>query len=276
MNKQVYKHLLDTYGRKSGIWIGFVGAIVQTFVVRVYIVIIMAQVASNIASGNIHAAKLHTLYYLTAYIFGSVIGTLGELVSIKAENEQYEQLMIGYHKKLVSKDMSFYRDNQTGYLASVFRQYLDSTMLLVRFWRGEALGTLMSLTVPAVVLLIASPKVGLVATVVIAVQLIYIVWSSSRANKYREMSHEIYRKITGEVSDEVTNIVAFKSGGVEKEALDTVTKLAKQETATFWLRRKTTALLDLPRGIITAIGISVAVYLVIAGAGGSNPAALGL
>jgi ATP-binding cassette subfamily B protein len=276
MNKEVYKHLLTTYGRNPGMWLGFAGVLVQTFIVRVYVVIVMAEVASNIASGNIESAKRYTLYYLITYILGSLIGTLGELLSIKSENSQYGRLMVSYHEKLIGKDMSFYRDNQTGYLAGAFRHYLDAAMLLVRFWRGEALGTLMSLTVPVIVLLVAAPRVGLVAAVVIVAQLVYIIWSSAKANKYRQMSHEIVRKVTGEVSDEITNIVAFKSGGVEQEAYTRIAVLANEETATFWLRRKTTGLLDLPRGIITAVGISAAVYLVIDGANRHNPASLGL
>src|SRR5690242_6578847 len=97
MNKEVYKHRFATYGRSVGIWVGYVAAIIQTFVVRVYVVIIMAQVASDIAAGNLNAAKNDTLYYLMAYIVGSVIGTLGELISIKSENEEYERLMVSYH-----------------------------------------------------------------------------------------------------------------------------------------------------------------------------------
>ena len=276
MNKEVYRHLLNTYGRKPGIWLGLLGALAQTFIVRVYVVIVMAQVASNIAAGNLASAKRHTLYYLVTYIVGAMIGTLGELISTKTENEQYEDLINIYHKKLIGKDMSFYRDNQTGYLASIFRQYLDSAMQLVRFWRGDALGTLMSLFVPVIVLLIAAPKVGLIAAAVVAVQVVYILWTSSKSNKYRKMSHEIYRKVTGEVSDEITNIVAFKSGGSEEESDAKIAKLAKEEAKTFWLRRKATALLDLPRNIITAVGISLAVYVIINGAHGSNPTSLGL
>lgn len=276
MNKQVYKHIFATYGRRPGMWFGLLAALVQTLVVRVYVVIIMAQVASNIAAGNIQAAKADTLYYLVAYIVGSIIGALGELLSVHTENAQYEQLMLSFHKKLIGKDMSFYRDNQTGYLASVFRQYLDSTMSMARFWRGEALGTLLSLTVPVIVLLVASPKVGLVAVAVVAVQLMYILWSSTKTTTYRAMSHEAYRQVTGEVSDEITNIVAFKSGGIDKEAHDTIARLARQETVAFGLRRTVAIMLDLPRGIITAIGISFAMYLIIAGAPHNNAASLGL
>jgi ATP-binding cassette subfamily B protein len=184
--------------------------------------------------------------------------------------------MVEYHSKLINKDMSFYRDNQTGYLTSVFRQYLDGSMELVRFWRGEALGAIISLIAPTIVLLVVSPKVGLVALVVIILQLLYIVWSSSKANRWRDISHEIYRKITGEVSDEITNIVAFKSGGIEDQAHKTIARLAKQETNTFWQRRKATTLFDLPRSITTAVGISLAIYLIINGSNGNDPNTLGL
>lgn len=266
MNREVYKHLLSTYGRNPVQWIGYVAALVQSFVIRVYVVIVMAQVASNIAAGDTAGAKKHVLYYLVAYIGGAIIGTLGELLSIRTENTQYSKLMVLYHEKLVGKDMSFYRDNQTGYLASIYRQYLDSAMLLVRFWRGEAMGTILSLTLPVVVLAVADLRVGLVAAAVVLAQLLYVIWSSSKVNRYRRKTHEIYRKVTGEVSDEITNITAFKSSGAEQAAYRTIVDLAKQENELFWLRRKTTTLLDFPRGIVTAIGVAGAVYFVIDGA----------
>lgn len=276
MYKSVYKHLLFTYGRRFGIWFGLGCELVRTFIVRVYVVIVMAQVATSLAAGNLDNAKKYTLYYLVIYIAGALIGTFGKLVSIRTENAQYEELMKTFHKKLVTKDMSFFRDNQTGYLASAYRQYLDSAMLLVRFWRGEALGTVVSLIAPVVVLLIASPKVGLIAALVVFLQVLYVIWTSKKANKYRELTHEIYRKVTGLVSDEITNMVAFKSGGSEKESEAKVEKLAKQESDTFTLRRNATTYFDLPRNIITAIGISLAVYIIIDSAKDKGPATLGL
>ncbi len=181
-----------------------------------------------------------------------------------------------FYQKLVGKDMSFYRDNQTGFLASVFRQYLDSSMLLLRFFRGEALGTLISLIIPPIVLCIASPGVGAIVTLVVIVQFIYAIWSSSRASAYRQTTHEIYRKVTGEVSDVITNIVAFKAGGIGDSARNKMTDLTKQETVAFGLRRRTLTLLDLPRNIITACGITGAVYFIISHASGLNPTSLGL
>jgi ATP-binding cassette, subfamily B, bacterial len=276
MNKEVYKHLIKTYGRNVGQWVGFAAEIIRVLIIRVYIVVLIAQVTAKIASGDIAGAKQYTLYFFSAYVIGSVVGILGELLSTYTENRQYKSMMLAFYQKLVGKDLSFYRDNQTGYLVSSFRQYLDSLILMLRYVRGEALGVFISLLVPPIILFFADTKIGLIAIAVVLVQFIYMVWASAKANKYRVMSHEAYRKTTAEVSDEITNIVAFKSGGFEDRARSKVADLAQAENRAWHLRRRVTALLDLPRNIITAFGISAAIYLIISPAGGINPQSLGL
>lgn len=276
MNKAVYKYILQTYGQNPAQWLGFVAEIIRVLVMRVYVTIAMAQVTTSIATGNLEAAKKYTWYFLIAYCAGTIIGTLGEILSQYVENLKYGQLMLSFYKKIVGKDLSFYRDNQTGYLTTVYRQHLDSTILLIRFFRGEALGTLISLIVPPIILYIASPSIGLVAFLIILIQFIYIIWSSGKARLYRELSHEVYRKITGEVSDIITNIIAFKSAGAEAQAENRMVNLIKQETASFRFRRRTTTLLDLPRNLLTAFGIFAAIYLIIIQSTGLNPQPLGL
>lgn len=276
MNLAVYKYLLNTYGRNPGQWIGFFAEAIHIFILRIYIVIIAADVTTYVASGNIDAAKQSVVYFFLAYIIAAIVGTLGELLSVHTENHQHSRLMKVYYRKLIDKDIAFYRDNQTGYLATVFRQHLDSAMQLNRFTRGEALGIFLSLILPPIILFSASPGVGLIATLVVIIQFFYVIWSSSKANKYRVMTHEVYRKITAEVSDVITNIIAFKAGGVTDVARDKMTDLMKEETAAFELRHRTTTLLDFPRAVITACGVTAAVYYIISKASGVNPESLGL
>jgi ATP-binding cassette subfamily B protein len=276
MNIEVYKHIIKTYGRNLGQWIGFVAVIIRVLIIRVYIVIIMAQITTKIASGDVDGAKMYTLYFFLAYIFGSVVSTLGEILSTYTENKQYGKMMVAFYQKLIGKDLSFYRDNQTGYLVSAFRQYLDGLILLLRFVRGEALGTFISLLVPPIILFFADQKIGLISIGIVLVQFLYMMWASSKANKYRDMSHEAYRKVTAEVSDEITNIVAFKAGGFEDRARSKVATLGKAENIAYQLRRRLTTLLDLPRNIITAFGISLAVYLIVSRDSGITPESLGL
>ncbi|MFZ2193282.1 MAG: ABC transporter ATP-binding protein [Candidatus Moraniibacteriota bacterium] len=276
MNKAVYKFIFRTYGHSFNQWIGFFAEIFRVSVMRVYIAIAIAQVTSNVASGNFDAAKKHTLYFFFAYLTAALVGTFGEWLSVRTESRQYAKLSAAFYQKLAGKDLSFYRDNQTGYLTSIFRQHLDASMLLLRFFRGEALGAFITLTVPPIVLFFVSPQIGLIAIAIVFVQFIYVLWSSSKVGKYREISHEMYRKTTGEVSDIITNIVAFKSGGVEDKARCQMTELAKQEAKAFDARRKLSALLDLPRNIITACGITIAVYLIVSNSSSANPQSLGL
>lgn len=275
MNTEIYRYLLHTYGRRPGYWTGFVSEVVRSLMIRVWVVIIMARVAGNLAEHHIHAAKTDILYFLAVYAAGSIIGAFGDLVAMTAENAQYEQLSVHFSATLTGKDMSFYRDNQGGYLVSLFRQYLDSTMLLVRFIRGDAIRAIIGLAMPAVILGTLNWKLGLVAGVIVLLQAIYIIWSSAKSNRWRELSHEIYRKVTAEVSDAITNITAFKSSGVEKEAHRRVAELAHKETRTFWQRRKINILLDLPRDILTALGITIAMYVILSNHS-SNSTSVGL
>ncbi len=265
MNREVYKHLLQTYGRKPGQWFGFFAELIRTLLLRVVVQLLMAEAAVRVAGGDVESARRTVLYFLFAYVAGSTIGMIGELVALHSENYQYNTLLKTFHRKLTSKDMSFYRDTQTGYLASAFRQYLDSSLLLVRFLRGEVTRVAISLTLPALIMLITDVRLGFVALAIIVVQVLYVIWSSAKANTYRTRSHEIYRKVTGEVSDEITNIVAFRSAGVSAQAERKMEKLADEEVETFWLRRKTTTLLDFPRSLITAAGVAGAFYIVLGG-----------
>lgn len=275
MNKAVYKYILSTYGRNPGQWLGLLTEITRTFLARIVVTIIMASAATNLAAGNFEAAKSNVLWFLITFVAAATIGAVGEIISVHTENLEYEKLSVGFHKKLTNKDMSFYRDNQTGYLASVFRQHLDSMMQFVRLVRGEVTRVVVSLVAPITVLWIADWRLGLIGLIIVVVQLFYITWSSSRMNKYRTQAHEIYRKITGEVADEITNIVAYKSAGMEDRAESRIHKLAKEETATFMVRKKMGVVLDYPRSIITAVGVTAAFYIVVSSSK-SDPAQVGL
>ncbi len=245
-----------------GYWLGVAAAIAQTVLLRVVSVIIIARLAGDIASGNFASAKLNALWYLVVSLIGLLFRLLREFAAVQSENATYGKLMVSYYRKLVGKDMAFYRDHQTGYLATTFRQHVDSTMELVRLFRGEIVQTFISLVVPTAVLFVASWQLGLTALAVVITQMFYIMWSSSKTNKYRARSHEIYRKISGVVSDDVTNIVAYKTSGAVSSAAARMEKLADQETATFWERRKLLAILDVPREAITIIGVAIAFWLI--------------
>lgn len=270
MNKAAYLYLLRTYGRKSGYWIGLVALVLQTLLMRVVAAIVVARLAGDIATNNFADARANAFLYLAIAIAGLSFRLIKELAAVRAENDVYGALMVAYYQKLISKDMSFFRDHQTGYLASTFRQHVDSMMELARLVRGELIQTPISLIVPTVVLFIASWRVGVVVLCIIIVQIIYILWSSSFANSWRKKSHEIYRKISGTVSDDVTNIVAYKTSGLAGAALARMEDLTSQEIETFWRRRKLNSLLDTPREFLTVLGTFLAFWVIVSNAQGTS------
>src|SRR5690606_27324272 len=149
---------------------------------------------------------------------------------------------------------------------TMWRQHIDSSLLLVRFFRGDALRTCISLTVPVFALLYRERKVGAVAVPVVASQLVYMCWASSNAKQYRKASGEIYRQISGVVTDDITNIVAFKSAGREQDAQDYLKTLRMQETLAFQKRRTSAIVLDFPRSIVTVSLIFLSFWAVLDGA----------
>lgn len=275
MNREVYAHLLHTYGRNSLQWVGLACEVIRTLLLRVVIVILMAQIVASIAAGNTEQAQRLTWLFLGAFVAGALVGTLGDLASMRAENETYRQRMQYFYERLIAKDTSFYRDHQTGYLSGAFRQYVDGTILMVRALRGEVTRVAISLTVPVIVLLVANWRVGIVAVAIVIIQIVYMRWASRKANVYRVRSHEVYRKLTGEISDQITNIIAYKSSGMEQQGHRKVRQLIQDEVDTYWLRRRTTIFLDLPRTLATAIATAGAL-LVVASMTGAQAATTGM
>lgn len=258
--------MLRTFGRSTGYWIGVFFEALRTFLARVVATLVIGQAATFVAAGDFESAKLFVLYFLAAHVSGAIFGTLGNLIAYWSQNNTYNTIRLVYYQQLLGKDMTFYRNHQTGYLVASFRQHLDGLMIIARLLRTRATPVLLSTGMPVIVLWTFNWQIGLAALGILVIQLLYIYWSSTKANKYRELTHEVYRKLTGEVADEITNIVAFRSSGLENRGKRKVVELGAQETHAYWMRRKITTLLDLPRNLITAAGITLILIIALGGA----------
>lgn len=275
MSTAVYKHILSTYGKNPGIWAALVCEVIRTLLTRIYMVVVVANLAAAVTAGNMAEARQAILIYVGVMVVSMIAGSAGDLLGHYFENVTYGKLSFAYYTKLTTKDMAFYRDSRSGYVTAMFRQYLDSALLLTRMYRTEVIRMVISLTAPVVVLFAYSWQIGLAALGAVISQAIYMVWASSKANIYRAKSNEIYRAIAGEVTDDITNIVAYKSAGQEKTALQRIRQLRKEEMAAFWQRRKYTILLDIPRNLATALFTAGAFYGVVSGGiGGQASVAL--
>ncbi|HVW23455.1 MAG TPA: ABC transporter ATP-binding protein [Candidatus Saccharimonadales bacterium] len=272
MTWEVYRYLLLTYGSRPAYWVSLLAELIRSLLARVVLVVIVAHLAANLATHHFPQARHTVLIYFIASAGSVLIGIFADLVGVTVENVKYGELAIGYHHKLTNKDMAFYRDHQGGYLVSLFRQHLDGVMALVRFIRQTLIRAGVSLLLPPLVLLTNNWRIGLVALGVIAIQIIYMVWASAKIRPYRKDSHEIYRRITGEVSDEITNIVAFKSSGASQQANRHIVNMMHKEVSIFQKRHTRAIFLDLPRDLLTSIAIASAFFLTVLSANNSAQA----
>ncbi len=275
MNRKVYANLLSTYGRRVGVWCGFILELLRAVMGRVISVIILAQIASAVARQDFTSAQHSIVLWAVLTFIANILSSFGELCAHRAENREYGRLGMIFYKKLANKDMSFYRNHKTGYLTPIYRQHVDSAMDLVRLIRGNALRTFVSLTGPIIILSVANWKIGLVALALMLSQVVYVWWSSAMANKYREASHEIYRRLSGEIADDITNIVAYWSSGSEQQAEGRLAGLIQQELRTFWKRRAMVIYLNLPRTTIVTALVASAFWIVL-GSGSTLSSSVGL
>lgn len=271
---KIYQYLFHVYGRQWGIWFGLFTEIVRAIIARVVTVILLAQMVQAVAEGDFERAKSRVFLWAGLTLFTTLLSAFGEIVALRGENSAYGKSSVEVYRRLINKDMAFYRNNKSGYLTSAFRQHVDSGLLLVRFTRGEVVRTAVSLTLPIVVLFVADLLTGFVAFILLCVQVAYIFWSTKKTSVYRKQSHEIYRELSGEVSDDITNIVAFRSSGNETYALRRMNTLMDKERRIFGHRRMTVVGLNLPRAIITTTLVAAAFLSVLNSSAGSQTVSL--
>lgn len=274
MNKEVYLYWLRTFGHRPLLWVSAFFEVIRMLLFRVVHTIVAAQAVTSLVAGDVAMAKRYVIIFLTLMVVGSIAGLVADLVGNAAENDAYDEISLKYYLKITGKDMSFYRSHQTGYLTTLFRQHCDGLIQFNRYLRSEIISVTISLVAPIVVLIATDWRVGLASLGVVLIQVVYVVRISKHVNKLRARSHEVYRQLSGEINDEITNIVAFKSSGMEEKAHSKVTALRREESDIFWLRFKNTTLLDFPRGVITGISLGAVFFVVISS--GSGAAAAGL
>lgn len=261
MTAAVYKHILRIFYNKPLVLLGFVTEIVRTVLIKLVSGLLLAHIIGSLDRGDMtHAVQL--LWWLLATsLAGVTIGTAGGLIAVHAEINIYGELGRTFYTKLTNKDMAFYHTQPSGLLTVAFRQYLDIVFQLVRLLRVEIIRTLTSVLGPVVVLFMLDWRLGLATLAVVLIQLMYIRWSSTITNKYREILNVAYQKLTAMVGDHITNIVALRSSGEPRRIANAVYEQITQENKTYWLRAKTPVLLDWPRSLITMGGIAMIVLI---------------
>lgn len=266
----VLKDLWHLYAKRPRIWLGIASEFIASICVRIIVVILVAKLSAYIVAQDQQAALRTILLILITSIGGAVIGKLGDLVAYLGEDRSYIATIKENFYRLTNKDMAYFRDRHTGELVTVVRQYGDASLNLIWLLRRDVIRMSVSLLATVVVLLQKNTAVGLSALAVVVAQAAYLKWSSSLGNKYRLASHKAYRELSGFIADVITNITAFKAGGNPTEEHKTLKRLSKAETIAFEGRRKLEAQLEIPRVILSSVGMCAAFYFVVKSQSNTN------
>lgn len=248
---KVYRLLFSTYGKNGYVRVSFLLALISRASKFVGLPIAASQLIASLAAQDYERARLMVLIFAA---FSAAIGVLSPLtkyVALLGENKVYATLITTYFKSLLDRDVKYFNESMTGYITTAARQYSDNTINMLRKIRDSYLTTVFSIIVPIVVIAFVDPLLGFLVFVLSTIQAVYLVWASQKIAPYRTKSREIYKRISGLISDAITNIVAVKSTAQETEISERVGSGMREETQAFIERYKAQAKLIAVREVIT-------------------------
>lgn len=226
-------------------------ALVSRICKFVVLPIVSSQLIASIAVGNYGRARNKVIIFA---INSAVIGLLSPLtkyVALLGENHVYAKLLNGYFNNLLIKDLKYFNESMTGYVTTASRQYGDNSIQLIRKLRESYLTTVFAMLVPIIVISFVDTVLGLLVLALGTVQAVYLIYASQKIAPYRTKSREMYKKVSGLISDAVTNIIAIKSTAQEKSVANNVSENMKKETTLFMTRYRMQAKLIAFRELIT-------------------------
>jgi ATP-binding cassette, subfamily B, bacterial len=203
-------------------------------------------------------ARAFVLVFVSFSAFIGILSPIIKYISLLGENRIYAETMKKYSASLLARDVKYFNDNMSGQLTAATRQFGDNSIMLNRKLRDNYLDTLFALVIPIIVIFFVDIYLGLLVFCLSATQIIYLSWATYKVRPYRTHSREIYKQLSGYISDVVTNIIAIKSTAQEKQISKIVASKMYKESNVFKERYKVQARLTVYREII-----SVSFFLVL-------------
>jgi ATP-binding cassette subfamily B protein len=220
-------------------------------------------IITKISVGNFDGAKQSVVMFVSFSLLIGVLTPLVKYVGMLGDNKVYRKLAVTYISKLVTVDLDYFNSNLAGYLTSATRQYIDNSVNLVRSIRDRYLPTILSILLPIFVILWFDVYLGLAIFIMSVIQAIYILWMSHTINPYRTKTREIYKKVSGLMSDIVSNILVVKSTAQESNYINQVGDGMDTEVKLYTIRHIKQIKMIIFREVITVIFFVILLWLTI-------------
>lgn len=249
--QKVYRLLLKNYGRNWHVRISFIMAVVSRTAKFVALPIAASQLIAGLATQDFEQARQMVLVFAAFSALIGILSPLTKYVALLGENDVYADSMKSYFNALLDRDVKYFNEGMTGYITSAARQYSDNTLQLIRKLRDSYISIVFSMIIPIIVIGFVDLLLGFVILLLGGVQAIYLVWASHRIAPFRTKSREMYKYVSGLMSDAVTNIIAIKSTAQEDAISKRVGDNMKKESRLFIARYKAQVKLIAFREVIT-------------------------
>ena len=261
---KVYKLLWRSYGKNIYVRISFLMRLVSQLARLVIMPVALAQIIARLADGNYNGAVIAVWWFVGGSFTIGVISPLIRFISVKGENPAYSALTKEYFSKLITTDIEYFNSNMSGYITTATRQFVDSTLKLIRAWRQQYLITIFGIFFPIIVIFFFNWILGIGVLVLGTVQTIWILWSSGRLDKMRAHTRELYKKHSGTISDAISNVVAVRASGREQAIIKQVENDALIEAKAFSRRYNFQSLFAAGREVISISFFLILMLMIVA------------
>ncbi len=259
----VYGHLWQIYGSWWQIRLSFILHLLSRICKFIMLPIALSLIISSLSRKDYTGAFHAVLFFASFSLILGILTPLVKYIGMLGENRAYGKSGGTYFRRLVSADMDYFNSNLAGYLTTATRQYIDSSILLIRSVRDKYLTTIVSIVFPLGIIAWIDPWLGLVALSLSIAQAIYLIWASNRISPMRTQSREQYKLVSGLMADIISNILAVRSTAQEEVYVGRVEREMKKENDMFTERYRIQARLVAIRECFTVLFFLVLLALTV-------------
>jgi ATP-binding cassette subfamily B protein len=259
----VYRQLWRTYGSSGQVRLSFFMQLFTRMGKLIVLPIAISLIVSRLSVKDYDGAYQAVALFVGCSLFIGVITPIAKYIGMMGENKVYKSSTATYFGKLVAADLDYFHSNLAGYLTAATRQYVDSSVQLIRGMRDRYMNTLLSIIFPIGVILWVDIWLGLVALGLCVVQAVYLLWASNIIAPHRTLSREIYKRNSGLMADVISNILAVRSTAQEAAYTARIGEGAERESAVFSRRYAIQSRLIGVREVLTVSFFMVLLWLTV-------------
>jgi ATP-binding cassette subfamily B protein len=225
--------------------------------------IAVSLIIARLVANDFYGAQQAVVIFIASSLLMGILGPAIKYVGMKGENSVYSDMAAKYFSSLINADLEYFNSNLSGYLTAATRQYVDECIAFIRTLRDRFLVTIISIIFPFCAIMWLDWRIGIMTFVLSSAQAIYLLWASHIISPYRVRCREVYRAISGRISDAISNILVVKSTAQEKFFINRMEQDMSYEVKMFTKRFLIHAETVAVRDFITLIFFAALLFLTV-------------